>query len=165
MSSEYLLDAEAAALIQALLRQVGKTGNEVSVILAGRRRDEGGVVLDRVVIPRQTAYRSEYGCGLVIEGGCLNRIGPSIRADGRRIHGILHSHPDEAFHSETDEAAVLFRFHGAFSIVIPRFGESGRLLDRACAFRFDYDRGWLEVDPSELITIHDAGPYEVIHDD
>lgn len=165
MPPDYLLDAEAAELIIALARQQGKKGNEVAVLFAGGRETDGAVLLDRVIIPRQSAFQTPHGCGLVLDGACLNRIGPRMRASERRIHGILHSHPGEAYHSSTDDAAVLMRFHGAFSIVIPEFGQRPRLLDGSRAFCFEYESGWHETPPAALIAIEDAGPFEIIHDD
>lgn len=165
MPPEFRLDPEAAEFIAALARHQGKRGNEVAVLLGGARESAGPIVLDRVILPRQSAFQTPRGCGLVLDGGCLNRVGPQMRASNRRIHGILHSHPGEAYHSPTDEAAVLMRFHGAFSIVIPEFGTRPRLLDDSRAFRFDYDLGWEERPLTSLVTIEEAGPFEVVHDE
>lgn len=165
MRPEFLLDMEAAEFIAALARHQGKKGDEVAVLLAGAPRTGGHILLDRVIIPRQMAFQTPRGCGLIIDGGCLNRVGPQMRASGRRIHGILHSHPDEAYHSPTDNAAVLMRFHRAFSIVVPEFGRRADLLNGSCAFRFDYAAGWQEAARRELIGIEKIGPFEVIHDE
>lgn len=165
MPPEFLLDTEAAEFIAALARHQGKGGNEVAVLLAGERGAASTVLLDRVIVPRQSAFQTPRGCGLVLDGGCLNRVGPQMRAANRRIYGILHSHPGEAYHSPTDDAAVLMRFHAAFSIVIPEFGKRAHLLDGSRAFRFDYDTGWQENSPAGLIAIEKAGPFEVVHDE
>lgn len=165
MPPDFLLDPAAAAFIVALARHQGKRGNEVAVLLAGAHAAAGAVVIDRVILPRQSAFQTPRGCGVVLDGGCLNRVGPQMRDSDRRIYGILHSHPGEAYHSPTDEAAVLMRFHGAFSIVIPEFGRRPHLLDGSRVFRFDYDLGWQERIPASLMAIEESGPFEVVHDE
>src|ERR1041385_6678369 len=99
MPPEFLLDPNGAAVIARLARALGESGNEVALLLAGSRTPQRPVQLDRILVPRQTALNSDRGCGLIVDGGCLNRLGPQMRQASRSIYGILHSHPTEAYHS------------------------------------------------------------------
>ena len=165
MPPEFLLDPNGAAVIARLARALGESGNEVALLLAGSRTTQRPVQLDRILVPRQTALNSDRGCGLIVDGGCLNRLGPQMRQASRSIYGILHSHPTEAYHSPTDAEGPLMRFHGAFSIVIPDFGRRRELLDGSAAYRFDVESGWKSVPPNELLVVVKGKPAEVIYDE
>jgi hypothetical protein len=153
-----------ADTILALMRAQGKKGDELAVLLAGRLQGTN-FAADRLIIPAQYAHQSRYGCGLVIEGGCLNRVGPPMRVQGRRILGLMHSHPGRAGHSPIDEAGVLMRFHDAFSLVVPNFGANRDIRKGMAAYRFDYDEGWLETDADTFLHVTDNLPFELITDD
>lgn len=155
----YHLPENAAEAIRTLMRHAGAQGHEVAVLLVGNTEAQTPEIIDTLVIPRQEAFRSELGCGLLIDGACLNRVGDDLRIAGRQIRGIIHSHPAEAYHSETDDQGALMRFAGAFSIVTPYFGSGDDILTGSRAYRFALRHGWVETAVASLIEV--SGPAEV----
>jgi hypothetical protein len=62
----------------------------------------------------------------------------------------LHTHPGNAFHSDTDDTNMLFSHHGAISIVIPNFGRDPIDLGECSVNELRHGRGWIELDAAEV---------------
>lgn len=114
-----------------------------------------------------TRYRAHYSEGLVFWGGIIGATGevyattlyipnhspqgararpdvPSMRKMVRSLHARdeklvaqIHSHPDQAFHSFGDDENAASYHEGYISIVIPRYGQGIKELNRCGIFEFD----------------------------
>ena len=123
---------------------------EAAVYLAGHA-DGTNFIVDTLAIPHQEAFSLEEGCGLLIPGSEYTRLGTLVAEVRRDFCGQLHSHPEDAFHSPTDDANPTMRFGGALSVVIPRFGTDGMIVKDMAVFRFDLAKpGWRRWSPREV---------------
>ena len=74
------------------------------------------------------------------------------------IGAQIHSHPTDAYHSDTDNTFPIATLDGSLSIVLPYFGREGWKSSGVAAFRLGQS-GWDEVTGplSDLIEIDDSG--------
>ena len=73
----------------------------------------------------------------------------------------IHSHPGEAFHSDTDDRNPVTTFDGALSIVVPYFGLDQRHGLEACAVYRRTHGEWRELPPGpqrDRWLVVDAAP-------
>lgn len=134
--------AEAAEFFESC----GSEGNEGTAMLAGDPRKG---LIDRCFVPDQVAHRSTYGVAVeVTMKGKLELA--SALASGERWMARIHSHPNEAFHSKTDDENPVLTATGAFSIVVPFFGLGLRHGLSACAVFLRHDGRWQEIEPARL---------------
>jgi hypothetical protein len=124
----------------------GTLGFEGTAMLAGT--SAAGVT--RCVIPDQHARRGPFG-GVSVEVTDQGKLelATALALDERYLARI-HSHPGDAFHSETDDRNPGLTAEGALSIVVPFFGLGLRRGLEACAV-FVYRQGeWLEIPETRL---------------
>lgn len=141
------LSINASALEQARLffEERGAFGYEGTAMLAGTSAD--GVT--RCVIPDQLARRTVFGVSVeVTEKGKLE-LATALALDERYLTRI-HSHPADAFHSETDDQNPGLTAEGALSIVVPFFGLGLRRGVEACAVYLYRQGRWLEIPDNRL---------------
>lgn len=99
----------------------------------------------RLVIPEQRAGPAPYCFVEVTEAGKL-ALAVALAVDERYVSRI-HSHPEEAFHSPTDDANPAITHEGALSIVVPYFGRGlAHGLD-ACAVLRRTGGRWVDLPP------------------
>lgn len=143
-----------AAAAQAHCADVGRRGEEGIALWAGTL-DGKTFRVSRTVIPAQSALRAGGGICAVVDGAELHRINVWLYENGLKLVAQLHSHPSEAYHSDTDDAYPIVTAVGGVSIVIPDFGWGPFSLDRCAVYRLAAGAGWVELSPSQaeaLIT-------------
>jgi hypothetical protein len=64
----------------------------------------------------------------------------------------IHSHPQEAFHSEVDDERAFIRHENAISIVVPYFADFpvAEFLLRARFYRLREETNWEEMQAHEI---------------
>lgn len=125
------------------LRLVGRQGNEGFALWIGRRA--GHVFhVDETVIPEQRGLQFASGVCVTVGSEELFRINKYLYATGRQLVAQLHSHPTDAYHSETDDTFPIATTAGAFSLVIPDFAVRPFSLEECAIYRLVPDNGWLE---------------------
>ena len=130
-----------------LLREAGRDGNERFVLWSGIVRDE--LLLVRTLhAPRQTAYRLSSGLCVRVEADELHRLNLWLYEHGERLAVQVHSHPTEAFHSDTDDAYPMVTTRGGLSLVVPDFARYGVRGPGTALYRLS-DVGWDAVFPNE----------------
>lgn len=134
------------------LRQVGGEGYEGFALWAGRRDGSVFRVLE-TVIPAQRGIRSEGGVCVAVDGDELFRLNVHLYERGHALIAQLHSHPGEAYHSETDDAFPIATTVGAFSLVVPDFAVRPFSLERSAVYRLLPGRGWVGLPPGEVRKI------------
>lgn len=136
---------------------VGQSGYEGLGLWVGTISDETATV-ETAVVPEQRLIRSASGVGVYVDGAELHRINVWLFEKGLRILAQLHSHPTDAYHSDTDDANALATTVGSLSLVVPNFARAPFDLSQVAAYRLDGRGNWMAVPPravSGLIEIVD----------
>ena len=134
---------------QEHLREVGRCGNEGFALWIGRRT--GHVFhVDETVIPEQRGLQFNSGVCVTVGSEELFRINKYLYATGRQLVAQLHSHPTDAYHSETDDAYPIATTAGAFSLVVPDFAARPFSLHESAVYRLVPGDGWLEFPASAV---------------
>ena len=109
------------------LQKAGRNGYEAFVLWGGRLDEDGRrLVFESAYFPEQTTSRSDDGLLVVVEGDALFRVNRAFYEHGLTLAAQVHSHPTDAYHSDTDDAFPLMTLVGGLSGVVPDFGEGGR---------------------------------------
>lgn len=139
------------------LRLVGKSGLEGVALWAGKADGRYFEVV-KAIIPRQTALKLPTGLVYFVEDDELHRINVTLFKEGLTLIAQLHSHPGDAFHSETDDAYPMMTEVGGISIVVPHFARED-LGQMAWAVYRLKKTGWNALDrdaSDDLIEIWEA---------
>lgn len=136
--------------VRAFMEERGSYGLEATAMLAGTTSG----AMTRVVIPDQVGHRSRYGVAVEVTAEGKRQLASALTLSERWLARI-HSHPGEAFHSETDDANPAITAQGSLSIVVPFFGLGLRRGIDSCAV-FVFDCGdWKPVAPSAVLEVTD----------
>ena len=106
------------------LREAGHHHAECFVLWSG--------IVDRqtfrvrtVHVPEQTAYHLAEGLCVRVDGPELHRLNVWLYEHGEQLGVQVHSHPTDAYHSETDDTYPIVTTRGALSVVVPDFARAG----------------------------------------
>lgn len=108
-----------------VLRRAGRDGHEAFVVWGGTVEGDS-VTFEAAMVPEQTPHRTPHGLLVTVDGASLHKVNQSMYGAGLTLAGQVHSHPTDAFHSDTDDCYPLVTLRGALSLVIPDFGRGGR---------------------------------------
>lgn len=137
--------------VRGFLEDRGAHGLEGTAMLAGA--PEGAIT--RAVIPDQVGQRSAFGVAVEVTDAGKLQMAAALALD-ELWHARIHSHPGEAFHSETDDRNPVLTAEGAVSIVVPFFGLGLRRGLDACAAFVLRDGRWVAARPSDVLEVTDA---------
>jgi hypothetical protein len=120
-------DVPSAVLDETVeaLREAGRDGLEAMVTWAGRRQGDI-VAVTRTIVPRQTSYRTADGLLVLVDGDALFALNRDLYSRGELLVAQVHSHGEDAYHSDTDDHLSLVTLLGALSVVVPTFAKDGR---------------------------------------
>lgn len=139
----------------AHLRDVGRRGLEGFALWAGTR--EGEIFrVERTLIPAQTGERTPRGVSVRIGPEELHRINVWLYQNKMSLIAQLHSHPTDAYHSETDDEFAVATAAGSLSLVVPDFAARPFSLESCAVYRLTPEGRWCMlsvVEYSRLITI------------
>ena len=125
------------------IRSAGLDGYELFVVWSGTR-DGDTFLVDDVHLPRQTSYKLDGGLCVRVDGSELHRLNVWLY-EAQQVVGVqVHSHPVDAYHSETDDAYPIATLAGSLSIVLPFFGRDGFRSTDIAVYRLGQD-GWCEL--------------------
>ena len=136
-----------------LLQEAGRSGNERFVLWSGETRGNN-LFVRTLHAPRQTAYRLSSGLCVRVGADELHRLNVWLYEHGERLAVQVHSHPTEAFHSETDDAYPMVTTRGGLSLVVPDFARYGVRGPGTALYRLS-DVGWESVSPNEARLLLD----------
>ena len=142
---EFLVPSDICDETDRALRNAGLGRNEHFVLWSGVI-DEDRFLARTFHSPRQTAYRLETGLCVRVEADELDRLNRWLYEHGERLAVQIHSHPTEAFHSDTDDAYPMVTTLGGLSLVVPEFCRYGVRGPDTALFRLAPD-GWRDVSP------------------
>ena len=140
------------ATVEAI-RAAGVNGYELFVIWSGTPDGDVFTVAE-VHIPDQVSYKLGDGLCVRIDGSELHRLNVWLYEAQQVVGAQVHSHPRDAYHSDTDNAYPVATLDGSLSIVLPYFGRDGWESDEIAAYRLGRD-GWNRVSGplSDLVEV------------
>jgi hypothetical protein len=126
---------------QTHLRRTGAAGLEGMALWAGTQ-DEAVFRVQAAIIPQQLGHRSDHGLAVSVPGAELHRINMWLHRSRLRLIAQVHSHPTEAYHSDTDDRYAIATALGSLSIVVPDFAVRPFRLDDCAAYRLSTTPWW-----------------------
>lgn len=152
--SEFVVPLELVDQTLEPLREAGERGYEAFVLWGGRADDSGRrFEFVAAYVPQQTMTRGREGLLVVVDGQALFRANRDFYERGLTLAAQIHSHPTDAYHSETDDAYPLMTLVGGLSGVVPDFGRGGReRLDDWAWYRLVDAGDWARVGDAMRIT-------------
>jgi hypothetical protein len=131
----------------AFLRRAGDRKSEGVVLWLGRREPRG-IAVTEAYVPEQEAACDYFRMPPSAMAALLKHLGNT----GTFIAAQVHSHPQEAFHSEADDTWAIVRHLGALSLVVPYFARdtaSDNFVRQVAAFRLSASNIWQELDAAD----------------
>lgn len=104
------------------MRQCGAEFKEGMALWAGTVQDDRHAEITTLILPQQNAVSSPLGGHLSLPLAARQQLTRQLDAKNELLLAQVHSHPGEAFHSETDSLYPILLHEGAISVVIPDFG-------------------------------------------
>lgn len=160
----YYVDQSVIDFTERFLADVGRRGYEGMVLWGGRRTpDACSVEIVHAVAPKQRAARGDDGVMVAVAGDELFRINADFYHRDLLLCAQVHSHPTEAYHSDTDDAFAVVTIPGGLSLVVPWYARYGIDAETTAIYRLSRDGEWVHVPPDEAVelifinTSEDAG--------
>jgi hypothetical protein len=144
---EFIVPKDVCDQTDRALREAGLGGNERFVLWSGLI-NEDRFLATTFHSPKQTAYQLPNGLGVRVEANELHQLNRWLYENGERLAVQVHSHPTEAFHSDTDDAFPMVTTLGGLSLVVPDFCRNGVRGPSTALYRLTLD-GWEELSPVE----------------
>ncbi len=149
--SQFVVPITIVHATDTQLRSAGRTHSECFVLWSGVQEQDTFWVRN-VHVPQQTAYRFPEGLCVRVEGDELHRLNVWLYEHGEQLAVQVHSHPTEAYHSETDDTYPIVTVRGGLSLVVPDFARAGLLGDGVACYRLGFS-GWDALSPDDVKRI------------
>lgn len=138
------------------LREAGTEGYELFVLWTGVIANAQFQV-QRLYVPPQRSYKGDTGLHVRVEGDDLHQLNLWLYENHQILGVQVHTHPSEAFHSDTDELYPIVTTLGGLSIVVPRFCREGLFTDGTAVYRLA-STGWVRVEnTNRLLSVKNNG--------
>jgi hypothetical protein len=137
------------------LRVAGQQGCEGVGFWAGVQ-DGDRFEVKSAYIPRQLAGTMGEGTMVVVSGEELFRMNVWLHRHRLTLVAQIHSHPGDAYHSDTDDDFAVMSRVGGLSIVVPDYARDPFTLATSAVYRLRPDGVWAPVnrlEVGELISI------------
>jgi hypothetical protein len=108
-------------------------------------------------VPKQTSYRLDTGLCVRVDGDELHRLNRWLFDAGEILGVQVHSHPTDAYHSETDDTYPMVTLLGGLSIVVADFGRDGIAGSSTAGYRLSRE-GWIDLAPTDLTDLLEVVP-------
>lgn len=130
---------------------------------AGHRRKEGitlwlgerGGAIDEVKLPYEPIHEASVDYFHIPPHG-VQALMRKMEATETCVVAQIHSHPQEAFHSQADDHWAIVRHIGAFSLVLPNFALLTSLenfMGQVAVFRLGADDQWCQMVAASALEI------------
>lgn len=143
------------SLIDAMmkfLRERGSLGLEAFSLWAGSMEEEIFHVRANI-IPAQTGRKSDKGVSVHVGPAELHRLNVWLFENNMNLIAQIHTHPHEAYHSDTDDAYPIATTVGCISIVIPDFARHCFSAGRCAIYRLNESQEWSLLDISDVLNL------------
>ena len=131
----------------AIFRSCGDNRRECQLYWASPWNDI--LNLSDVIHPKHKSGRY----GICVDNAWINRFWNELSARNLGVRIQVHTHPEEAFHSPTDDAYPLLFDSGFLSLVIPRFAMGSAGFRNAYLAEIQPDGAWKQVDIASRIIV------------
>ena len=155
----HLLGVRTVAVPKALaieaydhLRKVGRQGLEGFALWAGTIDGEITRVT-HTIIPAQQGRRSATGVSVSVGPDELHRINVWAYEHQVRLIAQIHSHPTDAYHSDTDDAYAVVTTAGSLSLVFPDFASRPFSLDDCAVYQLTPEGRWSMLSVVEVLKL------------
>lgn len=132
-----------------LLAGPGEQGCEAVVLWLGPVISVREAYVVVAYFPRQVAYRSEEGVAVEIPMEEWTALALQL-PPGIFVLAKVHSHPEEAYHSEVDATNPYLCHESAVSIIVPDFARYPLDNLDACSVNLFRSGRWIELTPEEM---------------
>lgn len=151
-TTSWLVPHSLVAETEGAVREAGLSGHERFVLWTGRL-DGATFQVRHLHVPDQVAYRTDLGLGVRVDGPALHALNVWLFEHDEILGVQVHSHPDEAYHSPTDDAFPIVTTLGSLSIVLGSFGHDGFFSPGTACYRLT-SRGFTACTrrTAELVT-------------
>lgn len=136
------------------LRRAGRSGYEAFVLWGGQvdPEDSSRFQVTDSYLPEQSTMSTDSGLLVVVDGEALFRVNRAFHERGLILAAQVHSHPTDAYHSQTDDAYPMVTLDGGLSGVVPDFGAGGLdRLDDWAWYRLAGSGEWKQLDSATSI--------------
>ncbi len=148
--TRFLVPASVVADTEAALREAGRDGYERFVLWSGNL-DGTDFLVRTTHVPPQRAYSLPDGLCVRVDGPALHALNVWL-FDHKEVLGVqVHSHPTDAYHSETDDTFPVVTGLGGMSLVIPDFGADPMFSGGHAVYRLSR-HGW-DDERDDLIEV------------
>ena len=130
------------------LQQVGSSGLEGFALWAGQRRGDQFFVRE-TIIPDQRGIRTNRGLCVTVNGEELHRINVALYEQELTLLAQLHSHPEAAYHSDTDNSFPIATATGSLSLVLPNFAQESFSIEMCAVYKLTQLK-WLQLAKDEI---------------
>lgn len=144
---EFIVPKNICDETDEILRKAGLGGDEHFVLWSGVIEKQR-FVAKTLHSPRQTAFQLANGLCVRVDADELHRLNKWLYENQERLAIQVHSHPTEAFHSDTDDAYPMVTTLGGLSLVVPDFCRYGVRGPDTALYRLA-QVGWEEVHPTD----------------
>ena len=146
--TQFVVPATVLRKTDADLRAAGRLHSECFVLWSGVA-DGDAFYIRTGHLPRQTAYRLLEGLCVRVEGEELHRLNLWLFQHHELLAVQVHSHPTEAYHSDTDDTYPIVTIRGGLSLVVPDFCRFGLEGSGVASYRLGL-AGWDELSHAEV---------------
>lgn len=133
------------------MRSQGLKGLEGMALFVGRK-EKAVFQVTESIIPLQQSIHGDLGLGYFVEDEELYRINKWLYEKKLSLISQIHSHPREAYHSNTDDEYALVTKVGGFSIVVPNFASDPIEVDNWEVYQLQKGRQWARLDQHKRLT-------------
>jgi hypothetical protein len=130
-----------------LLRDCGRSNRECQVLWVSAWHDSDRIA--RVV----HSQHSGHTFGFRLKDSFINQLWLELAASRSGVRVQVHTHPQEAFHSRTDDKWPIVHTVGFLSLVIPNFALGREGLDGAYLASIEANGSWKKLEPSAVIEV------------
>jgi len=137
------------------LARVGRRGMEALALWSGTQSGSTFNV-GHTLIPQQRAVRSQSGVCVIVDSHELHNLNMWLYQNNQSVIAQIHSHPADAYHSDTDDHFAIATEAGSLSIVVPDFARHPFSLSDCAVCRLSDSGRWLKLsclEASNLIAI------------
>lgn len=119
---EYIISRQLLQEIFEIMRYFGNDNKEVFLLLLGKQSNDKSITILDYIIPKQYPFSDGNGVGVYIDPYDIQDMNRKIFHSSLIPVGQIHSHPNQAYHSNADDKMSMVTAAGQLSIVIPFFG-------------------------------------------
>lgn len=134
------------------LRSTGAAHYEGVGFWAGKRQGSDFYV-EAALVPAQTTGQMENGLAVVVSGDALFQMNVWLHKNRMTLVAQIHSHPGDAYHSDTDDDYAIMTRLGGLSIVVPNFARQDFSLETAVVHRLEPGGSWKVLSAAEAHTL------------